>query len=301
MLSTYPDALVLGEGSNVLFTQDLSRAVIIIDIKGIDVVQRTDTFLEVKVAAGENWHDFVLWCLGHDLGGVENLSLIPGKCGAAPIQNIGAYGVELSHVLTSVTCMDRQTLVEHTLDKSECKFGYRDSVFKQAYKDRFVVTSITLRLTTQGHHKKNCSYGAIQDVLSSWSVVDPSIKDISAAVIQIRQSKLPNPRYLPNAGSFFKNPVVDQQTFLSLQERYPDIPSYPIDDKKRKIPAGWLIDKCGWKGVMLDKVGVHAQQALVLVNHGERDGYKIKLLSQLIQKHVAEVFGVDLQGEVNIF
>jgi len=299
-LTTHSNPLILGEGSNVLFTKDVSRAVIVIDIKGIEVIKSTETYQDIKVAAGENWHEFVLWCLEHDLGGIENLSLIPGKCGAAPIQNIGAYGVELADVLTSVTCIDKNTQAKFTLDKSRCKFGYRDSIFKNDYRDQYVITSITVRLTTKGHHKKNFSYGAIKEVLQSWRIEVPTIKDISAAVIKIRQSKLPDPKQIPNAGSFFKNPVIDKVTFESIKELFPNIPSYPVDQRSVKVPAGWLIDQCGWKGVMLDMVGVHSQQALVLVNHGESDGQKIKGLSRLIQKKVSETYGIDLQTEVNV-
>jgi len=299
-LTIHRDPLILGEGSNVLFTKDITQPVIVIDLKGIEVLNTTDTHQEIKVAAGENWHNLVLWCLEHDLGGIENLSLIPGKCGAAPIQNIGAYGVELADVLSSVTCMDKYTRAMFTLGSSRCGFGYRDSIFKKEYKDQYVITSITLRLTTQGNHKKNYSYGAIKEVLQSWRIEKPTIKDISGAVIKIRQSKLPNPRHIPNAGSFFKNPVIDKATFDIIKQKNPEVPSYPIDDLTVKLPAGWLIDNCGWKGVMLDKVGVHPKQALVLVNHGEDDGMKIRDLSLLIQKDVSNTFGIDLQPEVNI-
>jgi len=284
----------------VLFTQDQDRPVYVIDIKGIEKVQDGKGWQDIKVAAGEDWHDLVLWSLEQGLGGLENLSLIPGKCGAAPIQNIGAYGVELADVIQSVTCMDKQSQALFTLDKQSCEFGYRDSIFKGAYRGKYVITSIVLRLTTSGHHENRISYGAIQATLDQWRIKVPTIKDISAAVILIRQSKLPDPATLPNAGSFFKNPVIKKELYDRLLEDYPDIPSYPIDDLHVKVPAGWLIDKSGWKGIMLDQVGVHNRQALVLVNHGSPDGSKIIKLSKLIADKVLQKYSIQLEREVNI-
>lgn len=300
-LSQYPDAIILGGGSNVLFVKDQSNAVIIVDMKGVEVLEENESSVFLKIAAGEVWHEVVLWSLEQGYGGLENLSLIPGKCGAAPIQNIGAYGVELSELLSSVTCIDKLTRAQFTLDKSRCGFGYRDSIFKKEYKDQYVITSITLRLTKSGHHKMNTSYGAIQDVLDNWKIKVPTLKDISAAVIKIRQGKLPDPLLIPNAGSFFKNPIISSKQYQDLLKKYPDLPCYRMDEELVKVPAGWLIDQRNWKGIMIGQTGVHPKQALVLVNHGEEDGRKIYELSEMIKQSVIERYGIELEREVNVF
>ncbi len=293
--------IILGDGSNVLFAADIDRPVIVIDMKGITLGDESDRWQEVIVGAGENWHDLVLWALDHDLGGIENLSLIPGKCGAAPMQNIGAYGVEIADTLWSVGVMDRMTGALFNLSKSACKLGYRDSIFKNEYKGQYIITSIKLRLSKAPHHKLNLSYGDIKKQLSDQGISEPTIKDVSKAVIAIRESKLPDPKKLPNAGSFFKNPVIPIHQYDELKNKHSDMPSYPVSDAVCKVPAGWLIDRAGWKGVMLGEVGVHAQQALVIVNHGAKDGKQILELSKMIQKSVFEKYGINLNTEVNLF
>ena len=284
----------------MLWVSDTMRPVIIIDHKGIEVVGETETSVLVDIKAGEVWHDLVLWALDRDLGGIENLSLIPGKCGAAPIQNIGAYGVELSDVLISVHCIDRTTLEEVTIKASDCELGYRNSIFKNDWKDRYVIESILIRLDKKEAQKINTSYGAIAEVLLSKGIDNPGIKDVSDAVIAIRSSKLPDPHLLPNAGSFFKNPIVSKEVHASLEKRFGSIPSYSISQLDCKIPAGWLIDRCGWKGIMIGNVGVHSRQALVLVNHGTDNGEKILNLSHQIQKAVLIKYGISLVPEVNV-
>ncbi len=299
ILADLDNPIILGGGSNVLFTAHTNRPVIVIDIKGIDVLEQTDKSVLIKVAAGEQWHDFVVWAINNDFGGVENLSLIPGKCGAAPMQNIGAYGVELSELLERVHCIDRLSGKATSFGREECQLSYRDSIFKGAYKDKFVITAINLRLTKYPYHRINISYGDIKKLLGDRYINQPTIKDVSDAVIAIRSSKLPDPSCLPNAGSFFKNPIIPMTQFQKLKEYFPLLPSYPISEKRCKIPAGWLIDQCGWKGIMIGTVGVHIRQALVLVNHGTKNGKDILFLSKLIQSSVKDKYGIALEPEVN--
>ncbi len=299
-LLAFERPIVLGGGSNVLFTQDSEQPVLIVDIKGIQITGEDKSSVSVNIGAGEIWHDVVIWALENQLGGIENLSLIPGKCGAAPIQNIGAYGVELSDCLIGVHCVERESGKEFYFTNDECLFNYRDSIFKNAWKDKFVIANIDLRLTKKGHHIIYSSYGDIRKRLRSLGIEKPSISDVSNAVIEIRKSKLPDPLYLPNAGSFFKNPIISISTFTMLKKEFPNLPNYPHTESHAKIPAGWLIDQCNWKGIMVDKVGVHNKQALVLVNHGTKNGSKILKLSQLIQESVYRKFGIQLECEVNI-
>ena len=296
----FPDAIILGGGSNILFTRDQNKAVILVDIKGINIIEDRSEFVEIEVGAGEVWQDVVMWSLNQNLGGIENLSLIPGKCGAAPMQNIGAYGVELSEVLVDVKCLHRQTGKIHVFTKDECQLAYRESIFKNQFKGEFIIYSIRLRLTKYPYHKLNISYGDIKMKLSLQNISDPTIKDVSRVVTDIRNSKLPNPQFLPNAGSFFKNPIISIDQFTLLKNAHPQIPSYPVDSDRIKVPAAWLIDKCGWKGVRIGDVGVHEKQALVIVNHGVKSGIDILKLSQMIQTSVAKKFNVELEREVNI-
>lgn len=296
----HPHPIIIGGGSNVLFVKDVDRPVFIIDLKGIEVIQEGETWKEIRIAAGENWHDVVMWSIEQGLGGIENLSLIPGKCGAAPMQNIGAYGTELSDVLINVGCMDKQIGALFYMSKEACKLGYRDSIFKQESKDQYVITSITLRLTKEEHHKVNVSYGDIKNVLKQKEITEPSIKDVSDAIVAIRSSKLPDPAEIPNAGSFFKNPIIPIEKYSKLKADHPEMPSYPVSDTHCKVPAGWLIDRCGWKGVMIGDVGVHSKQALVLVNHGSNDGQDLVSLSLLIKNKVADIYQIDLVSEVNV-
>ena len=292
--------IILGGGSNIVFTGDTEREALVIDNKGIQVEQEGEKQIIVSIAAGEIWHDVVIWSIRQGYGGIENLSLIPGKCGAAPIQNIGAYGVELSDVLIDVSCLDKSSLQVHQFSKSECVLGYRDSKFKNDWKDQFVITSIRLALTKAPFHRLNSSYGAIAQMLMNHGVSNPEPKDISKAVIEIRRSKLPDPECLPNAGSFFKNPIIPITQFRRLVEVHGKLPSYPVSEHECKVPAGWLIDQCGWKGIMIGDVGVHTHQALVLVNHGAKNGNSILSLAQQIQSSVKRRFDIQLQPEVNI-
>jgi UDP-N-acetylmuramate dehydrogenase len=244
------------------------------------------------------WHDFVLYSIDENLGGIENLSLIPGSVGASPMQNIGAYGVEIKDVFHELEAYHIETGEVHTFDNESCQFGYRESVFKRRLKNQYIILNVTFRLSKTP--SINTSYGAINDELHAMGVVNPTIKDVSNAVIRIRQSKLPNPAEIGNAGSFFKNPVVANTHVDKLKERHPNMPVYPIDENSSKIPAGWLIEQDGWKGKRFDKYGVHAKQALVLVNYGGASGTDILNLSEQIIQSIEKNFGIKLEREVNI-
>ena len=298
-LDTYPKKFIISGGSNMLITQHIDALVLHINIKGIEVVQETDEEVILKIMAGENWHQMVMYTLDKGYGGLENMSLIPGNTGTAPIQNIGAYGVELKDIFVRCEAMDVETQTLKIFTKEDCKFGYRDSIFKNEVKGKYVITSVTLQLTKR-NHKKNTSYGAIEAKLKENNIIDPSIKDISNAVIAIRQEKLPDPKVLGNSGSFFKNPVLDRENFTSFIEKNPNAPFYKISESEYKIPAGWLIEQCGFKGKRFDDAGVHKNQALVLVNHGNATGEEILKLAFRIIKEVKEVFGIDIVPEVNI-
>ncbi len=278
----------------------MDKSVLVIDMKGIEIIREDNTSVKIKVAAGEVWHDLVLWCLEHNYGGIENLSLIPGKCGAAPIQNIGAYGVEISDVLEEVHFVDRQSLERQVISAADCNLGYRDSVFKHELKDKVVITHIVITLDKPGNHTLHMSYGAIQEELSEIEAERITIQDVSQAVIKIRQSKLPDPKELPNVGSFFKNPIIEKSAYNQLLITHPDIPSYPVDADHIKVPAGWLIDKSGLKGYRIGDVGTHVNQALVIVNYGTDDGLEILRFSQYIQREVYRVYGIQIIPEVNI-
>jgi len=291
---------VLGGGSNMLLTQDIDALVLHIQLKGISVIKEEDDYVIVEANAGENWHDFVLTCLKNDFGGIENLSLIPGNVGTAPIQNIGAYGVELKDVFESCTALNRETLKTEIFTKEDCKFGYRESIFKGEAKDQYIITSVRFRLSRR-NHRIQTTYGAIKDVLDAKGIVNPSIEDVSDAVIAIRQSKLPDPAELGNSGSFFKNPVISHDQFLQFHGRFPEAPYFEVSKTEIKIPAGWLIEKAGFKGSRFGDAGVHKHQALVLVNYGEATGQEIWNLALRIQKVVLEKFGIEIQPEVNVF
>lgn len=297
--NSYPKLLILGGGSNMLLTGDLDSLVILISLKGKEVVRRDDTHTEIRVMAGENWHDLVLWTLERDLGGLENLSLIPGSVGSAPIQNIGAYGVELKDHFVCCELMDISTQTLHTFSLEDCKFGYRDSYFKHEGKGKYVITSVTFRLTSKDHSLRT-GYGTIATELENAKVLHPTIQDISRAVIRIRQQKLPDPTILGNSGSFFKNPVVSKRSFEKLQQSYPNIPFYKVAEDEIKIPAAWLIDSCGFKGLRQGDAGVHEHQALVLVNYGKATGAEILSLAQQIQETVKNTFGIAIIPEVNV-
>lgn len=290
--------LLLGGGSNILLTKDFDGLVIKVDIKGKQILEEDESTLLLKVGAGENWHELVLYCVERDWGGVENLSLIPGTMGAAPMQNIGAYGVELKDVIENVEALEISSGELKNFSNEACHFGYRDSIFKQQAKDRYIISSVTLRLTKK-NHKRNVSYGAIQEILTHLGG-EPSVKAISDAVIHIRRSKLPDPALIGNAGSFFKNPSIDLAIHTSIKKEYIGIPGYPTDDGMMKVPAAWLIEQCGWKGKTFNQVGVHQHQALVLVNYGGGEGEKIWELAMNIQRSVKEKFNIVLQPEVNV-
>lgn len=289
--------LILGGGSNVLLTEDFEGLVIRNEIKGFEVISEDEDTVDIKVGAGEVWHEFVLQSIEKGYGGVENLSLIPGSVGASPMQNIGAYGVEIKDVFVSLEAYHIESGEVHTFDKEACQFGYRESVFKRRLKGQYIIVSVTYRLTK--NHSLNTSYGAIEAELKERGVTNPTIKDVSDAVIAIRQSKLPDPKEIGNAGSFFKNPVVEKSVLVSIQEKYENVPNYPAGDKV-KLAAGWLIEQAGWKGKTFDTFGVHKKQALVLVNYGGSKGQSILDLSTQIIADVQAKFGVQLEREVNI-
>ncbi|MCB4798863.1 UDP-N-acetylmuramate dehydrogenase [Neotamlana laminarinivorans] len=298
-LKEYKNRLVLGGGSNLLLTKDFAGIVIHVNLKGIEIVSQTDDFVYVKAQAGENWHNFVLWCIENNFGGIENLSLIPGNVGTAPIQNIGAYGVELKDCFESCETISINNLQKNTFSKAECKFGYRNSIFKQEAKGKHIITSVIFKLSKQ-NHKLNINYGTIAAELESMQIKTPTIQSISKAVIAIRESKLPNPKDIGNSGSFFKNPVINKSEFNKLSSNFNNVPNYPVSDTEIKIPAGWLIEQAGFKGKRFKNYGVHTKQALVLVNYGGASGNDILNLSKLIQNTVQRIFNISIEAEVNI-
>lgn len=290
--------LILGGGSNILLTKDFSGLVIKNNIKGIEVVSEDDESVVLKVGAGENWHQFVMYCIENNYCGIENLSLIPGNVGASPMQNIGAYGVEVKDVITKVEALDLNSFETKEFSNSECEFGYRTSIFKTREKGNFFITAVYFSLSKAPN--LNTSYGAIEGELDRLGIDNPTVKDVSNAVINIRQSKLPDPNEIGNSGSFFKNPVVSSEVKDSILNNYPTAPNYPQKDGTFKMAAGWLIEQCGWKGKVIDNYGVHDKQALVLVNHGGAKGEDIFNLSEDIIKSVNQKFGITLEREVNI-
>ncbi len=295
----YPKKFILSGGSNILITKDIEALVLHIDIKGKELVKEDQDHVWLKVMAGENWHDLVMWTLEKGYGGLENMSLIPGNTGTAPIQNIGAYGVELKDSFVSCEAMEVANQKIKVFNKSDCQFGYRDSFFKNAGKGKFIITEVTFKLSKRNHNL-NSGYGSIGGELQKKGIKKPSIKDISNAVIAIRQSKLPDPKQLGNSGSFFKNPVVDKTSFDQFISAHPEAPFYTIADGTFKIPAGWLIEQCGFKGKRFGDAGVHKNQALVLVNYGLATGQDIMDLAHRIMDAVKEKFGIAISPEVNI-
>ena len=291
---------ILGGGSNLLLTRDLAGLVIKNEIKGFEIIQEDANSVVVAFGGGENWHQVVLWALEHNFGGIENLSLIPGSVGAAPIQNIGAYGVELKDVFEKLEAVEIPSGKLGIFHKKECGFGYRDSVFKGPLKGKYFITKVFLRLTKK-EHALNMEYGAIQQVLSEQGVTNPTIKDVSNAVIYIRKSKLPDPDQIGNSGSFFKNPEIETAEFHRLIKAFPDLVYYKLPNGKVKIPAGWLIERAGWKGKRIGDAGTHSRQALVLVNHGNASGQEILHLSRQILAEIQEQFGISLELEVNVW
>lgn len=290
---------VLSGGSNMLLTKDIDALVLYLNNKGIEVVNEDEKFVWIQAQAGEIWHDFVLHTLSKNLGGLENLSLIPGKAGSSPIQNIGAYGVEIKDTFHSLEALNLENLEIETFYKSDCKFGYRESIFKNELKDKYIITSVTFQLK-KFPHTLHTTYGAIQQELDAMNIENPTIKDVSDAVIAIRQSKLPDPKEIGNSGSFFKNPVIDKDLYLQLLEKTPEIPHYPVNETQVKVPAGWLIEQSGLKGFRKGDAGIHTEQALVLVNYGTATGQELIDLAHFVQQTVFEKFGIMITPEVNI-
>jgi UDP-N-acetylmuramate dehydrogenase len=290
--------LIIGGGSNLLLTKDFDGIVLKNEISGKKILEETSDSVLVKIGGGENWHEFVLWAVENNFGGIENMSLIPGSVGASPMQNIGAYGVEIKDVFDHLFAYHIETGETHRFSLEECQFGYRESVFKRALKNQYVITEVCFRL--EKNRKVNTTYGAIEQELQKMGISSPTIRDVSNAVIAIRQSKLPNPAELGNAGSFFKNPVVEESTANSILEKFPNAPIYPAENGKKKLAAGWLIEQAGWKGKTVGTCGVHKLQALVLVNYGGSTGEQIYDLSSSIISDIREKFGVTLEREVNI-
>ena len=290
--------LVLGGGSNILFSKDFDGLVIKNNIKGKSVIENNNEFAVIEAFAGEVWHELVLFCIENNFaGGIENLSLIPGSVGASPIQNIGAYGVEIKDIFLKLEALNIKTGQIETFTNEECKFGYRESIFKNVAKNQYIITKVYYKLDkTKPLHVE---YGAIKDVLQSYQITTPTAKDISKAVCEIRESKLPNPKEIGNAGSFFKNPEIVISLYNKLKAEYPEMPCYPINETTVKVPAGWLIEKCGFKGKSFANYGVHKNQALVLVNYGGANGNDILNLANEIIEVVYNTFGIKIINEVN--
>jgi UDP-N-acetylmuramate dehydrogenase len=296
------DVFLLGGGSNMLLINDVQKPVVHVLLKGIEVIKNEDENVWIKVMAGENWHDFVLYCIENNFAGLENLSLIPGNVGTSPIQNIGAYGVELKDAFHSCTVIDKKTLVEKTLTLADCNFGYRDSIFKNEALGKYVITSVTFKLkdlnTTENYQFKT-GYGVIQEELGRLDG-ELSIQKISQAVINIRTSKLPDPKIIGNSGSFFKNPIIKRNLYEDLIRMHPNMPFYDVDEHHVKVPAGWLIDQSGFKGKRYGDAGIHDKQALVLVNHGNASGQEILAVAHKVQKAVKDRYGIMIDTEVNL-
>lgn len=289
---------ILGGGSNILLTKDVDGLVMKNEIEGIEIINEDDDHIYVKAGGGVNWHQLVLYCVENGFAGAENLSLIPGNVGASPMQNIGAYGVEIKDIFHGLEAFHLGEKTVHHFSLQDCEFGYRESVFKRKYKGQFVITSVTYRLNRKPVF--HTSYGAIQQELEKMGVTELSIKAISDAVIHIRTSKLPDPKQVGNAGSFFKNPAVEKGHFATIQQNYPDVPAFPLDEEHVKVPAGWLIEQCGWKGFRRGDAGCYSKQALVLVNYGNASGEEIYTLSEDVLQSVKSRFGIALEREVNV-
>ena len=290
---------ILGGGSNMLLTQDINALVIHIDLKGKKIINENDDFVWVESQAGENWHEFVLWTIDQNFGGLENMSLIPGNVGTTPVQNIGAYGAEIKDHFISCQAISIANQEVRTFQNEECRFGYRESIFKNEVKDQYIITSVVFKLTKR-NHKINTSYGDILGELKKKNIQKPSLKDVSNAVIAIRQSKLPDPKELGNSGSFFKNPIVPKSDFEKIHQRFPEMKYFEVSATEVKVPAGWLIEQAGFKGKRFGDAGVHKNQALVLVNYGNASGQEILAVSKDIQETVFNTFGIRIEAEVNV-
>ncbi len=292
--------LIIGRGSNLLLTDDYHATVLHCSIKGKTIVKEDGNSVLLRCGAGEEWDSIVDYCVAHDWQGIENLSLIPGEVGASAVQNIGAYGTEVKEIIHSIEAVEISTGKKHTFSNEQCEYSYRQSKFKNEWKDRFIITHVTYRLEKSTDYIPKVDYGNIKSELERKGISLPTMKDIRDVVISIRKDKLPDPEVEGNAGSFFMNPIVEKATFMNLLEQYPDMPHYNVDSEREKIPAGWMIDQCGWKGKTLGKAGVHDRQALVLVNRGGATGKDILLLCNTIRNDVKQKFGIDIHPEVNI-
>ena len=290
---------ILGGGSNMLLTQDIHALVIHIDLKGKKIIKEDDDFVWVESQAGENWHEFVLWTIDQNFGGLENMSLIPGNVGTTPVQNIGAYGTEIKDTFVSCQAMKIENQEIKKFSKTECHFGYRESVFKNEIKDQYIITSVVFKLTKR-NHKINTSYGDITTELAKNNIVVPTLKEVSNAVIAIRQSKLPDPKELGNSGSFFKNPILLKTDFEKIHQQFPEMKYYDVSETEVKVPAGWLIEQAGFKGKRFGDAGIHKNQALVLVNYGNATGQEILEVSKDIQATILKIFGIHIEAEVNV-
>ena len=290
---------ILGGGSNMLLTKDIEALVIHIDLKGKKVLKEDEDFVWVESMAGENWHEFVLWTISQNFGGLENMSLIPGNVGTTPVQNIGAYGTEIKDTFVSCNAVEITTQEIKVFNLKECNFGYRESIFKHEAKDQFVITSVIFKLTKH-NHKINTSYGDITKELEKQNVSTPTLKDVSNAVIAIRQSKLPDPKKLGNSGSFFKNPIIPKEQYEKVHQLHPEMPHYVVSETEVKVPAGWLIERAGFKGKRFGDAGIHKNQALVLVNYGNATGQEILAISRDIQTTILKEFGIAIEAEVNV-
>lgn len=293
------EKFILGGGSNMLLTKDIDALVIHIDLKGKKILKEDNDFVWVEACAGENWHKFVLYTIANNFGGLENMSLIPGNVGTTPVQNIGAYGTEIKDTFISCDAMNIQTQQIRTFTKEECEFGYRESVFKNAEKGKYIITSVVFKLTRR-NHKINTSYGDITAELAKNNVGIPTLKDVSNAVIAIRQSKLPDPAILGNSGSFFKNPIIPKAEFDKIHPKFPDMKFFTVSETEVKVPAGWLIEQAGFKGKRFGEAGIHKNQALVLVNYGNATGAEILAVSKDVQDTVYRMFGIYIEAEVNV-
>lgn len=290
------EIMVLGEGSNFLFTDDFDGTVFYPTIKGMEIVEENDEHVWVRIGAGEIWDDFVAWAVEQGYGGVENLSFIPGHVGAAPVQNVGAYGMEAGDTIERVEAIQIEEARKDLIDAADCRFAYRDSIFKGEWKNKYIITYVVFRLTKAPEFRLN--YGSVQEELQKLGAVN--LKNIRQAIIHIRQAKLPDVKELPNAGSFFKNPVVPREQAEQLKKKYPELPVYPVDEERVKLAAGWLIEQCGWKGKDLGKAGVYEKQALILVNRAEASGVEVVHLANEVKKSVFMTFGVWIEPEVYV-
>ena len=301
VLEQHPDEkkFILGGGSNMLLTKDIDALVIHVDLKGKKIIKEDDNFVWVESQAGENWHEFVLWTIDQNFGGLENMSLIPGNVGTTPVQNIGAYGTEIKDTFVSCDVMKITNQEMKTFTKEECHFGYRESVFKNEVKDQYIITSVVYKLTKHSH-KINISYGDIASELAKNNITNPTLKDVSNAVIAIRQSKLPDPKELGNSGSFFKNPILLKSDFEKIHQQFPEMKYYEVSATEVKVPAGWLIEQAGFKGKRFGDAGVHKNQALVLVNYGNATGQEILEVAKTIQTTIFKTFGIQIEAEVNV-